>query len=338
MRGQFAKLAAIALGLAATMLSLPLVAGFFSPLHPSFDSLAHFRIHLAAALAAAALLLFAFRGWRLNAAIALALSCAATFVTTGLPLGSLRAVAGNEGMDLPRYRLMQMNLRYDNPHPEAVFSLVGELRPDVLTLNEVSDMWRERLDRLSAAYPYSLICQHRAHIGGSAILSRRPFVGDPRCEDSGSLTVATIDFGGQRIDVAALHLGWPWPFDQPRQVRNLMPLLAKLGDRAILAGDFNATPWSASVRRVAEAGGLRLTRWVGPTWLDRRLPAALRPYVGLPIDHVMAKGGVLVDAPMRLPASGSDHLPVLVEFTLLPEERAPDRMQAAAGGAGASSG
>src|SRR5690606_10386601 len=118
----------------------------------------------------------------------------------------------------------------------------------------------------------------------------------------------------------ALHLGWPWPFGQDRQVERLRPALATIGDRAILAGDFNATPWSHSVRSVAEAGGLRLAGRVGPTWLDRRLPDWLRPLVGLPIDHVMVKGGVLADPPQRLPWAGSDHLPVLLDFSLLPEE------------------
>lgn len=332
MRGKLAKLTAIALGLGATALSVPLVGGFFGSIHPAFDSLAHFRIHLAAGLAAAALLLFFFKGWRLNAAIALALACAATVVTTGLPVGGLRAEASGTA-DLPRYRLLHMNLRFDNPQPEKVFSLIGEVRPDVVTLNEVSTLWRGRLAVLEAAYPHRILCPHRARIGGSAILSRRPFTeAGARCENGGSLAVAAIDFGGETVEVAALHLGWPWPFDQPWQVRKLVPLLGKLGDRAILAGDLNATPWSASVRRVAEAGGLMLTRWVGPSWLDRRAPAALRPWVGLPIDHVMTKGGVLAEKPRRLPEAGSDHLPVLLEFSLLPEEDAPPVMRAAVEG------
>ena len=41
--------------LATVLLSLPLVGGFFGRLHPAFDSMAHFRVHLAALLMLAAL-------------------------------------------------------------------------------------------------------------------------------------------------------------------------------------------------------------------------------------------------------------------------------------------
>ena len=221
-----------------------------------------------------------------------------------------------------------MNLRFDNPQPGAVLSMIGETRPDVITLNEISGMWRERLTLLEAAYPYRIICPQPSHIGGVGILSRRPFAGEPRCEDRGAMAVAQVDFGGETIDVATLHLGWPWPFEQPWQLRALLPALATLGNRAILAGDFNAVPWSMTVKRAAEAGGLKLAQLVGPTWLDRRAPAWLRPYAGLPLDHVMVKGGVLAGKPRRLPFAGSDHLPVLVEFSVFPEEKAPAVMRA----------
>lgn len=329
MRGKLARLAAILLGLGAAALSIPLVLGFLGAVHPGFDSLSHFRIHLAAALGLAGVLLFLFPGWRLNGAVAASLGIAAAVATFGLPLESLRSQANAGGGEAPRYRLMQMNLRFDNPQPEAVLSLIGAEEPDVITLEEVSGLWREKLALIEAAYPYRIVCPPPSWIGGVAILSRRPFVdGTARCEDRGAMAVATVDLGGSPVEVVALHLGWPWPFDQPRQVRKLAPVLADLGNSAILAGDFNATPWSLTVRSIAEAGGLTLTRWVGPSWLDRRLPAWLRRIAGLPIDHVMAKGGVLAAAPRRLAAAGSDHLPVLVEFTLLPEEQAPAVMQA----------
>ena len=53
----------------------------------------------------------------------------------------------------------------------------------------------------------------------------------------------------------------------------------------------------------------------GPTWLYRALPELLR-FAGLPIDQVFAKGDVVVHSVGTLEAVGSDHLPVLVEFSL----------------------
>ncbi len=128
------------------------------------------------------------------------------------------------------------------------------------------------------------------------------------------------------MDVGALHLGWPWPYKQPGQLEALSNPLGSLGDTALLAGDLNAVTWSAAVRRIETASGSVHVAGIGPSWLDRRLPDALRPYAGLPIDQVFAKGDIVILSAKTLEAVGSDHLPVLVEFSLLggaaPEENA----------------
>jgi endonuclease/exonuclease/phosphatase (EEP) superfamily protein YafD len=312
------------IGLAALagvmLLSLPLLAGFFSRLHPAFDSFAHFRIHLAALMALAALLLLASRLF-LEGAVALALSIGAVATTSAaieLPLlGSTRAQAS---AGEPVYRLLQLNLLYDNPEPNRVLSLIGRIRPDVVTLNEVSLMWQDKLELLASAYPYRILCPFPNGRWGVAILSSRPFVQgeEAQCYERGSLAVAPIDFGGRPVDVATLPLGWPWPFHQPRQLAALATPLASLADTALLAGDMNATPWSATVSRVSALGGLELMRSVGPTWLSKHLPQFMW-FAGLPIDQVFQRG-VTIHGARKLEAAGSDHLPILVEFSL-PQKR-----------------
>ena len=137
--------------------------------------------------------------------------------------------------------------------------------------------------------------------------------------------MAQVNFGGRVIDVAALHLQWPWPYPQHREIGKIAPFLSELGDSAILAGDLNATPWSVSTRRVADAGGLTLMPSPGATWLSKRLPASLI-FAGLPIDQVFAKGDILVQSVKALAPAGSDHLPILVTFSIKPaavQEREP---------------
>jgi endonuclease/exonuclease/phosphatase (EEP) superfamily protein YafD len=217
-----------------------------------------------------------------------------------------------------------MNLRYDNATPGKALSLIGRTKPDVVTLDEVSDMWRSKLALLSAAYPHSIFCPYPNLVFGVAILSRRPFAAgsEPVCFERGAMAVATVDFGGQEIDVAALHLAWPWPSHQAWQIGAISEPLSELSESALLAGDLNATPWSAAARRVAEAGALTLAPSAGPTWLYWRLPGLLR-FAGLPIDNVLFKGDVVVHDVRTLEETGSDHLPVLVEFSLRPA-RDPD--------------
>lgn len=311
--------------LAALLLSLLLVGGFFGRLHPAFDSMAHFRVHLAAMLIVVAVPLAFSRGFRWQGLLAAALGAWAILNVTGTSvvpgLGPVQASYEPKDEASPVYRLMQLNLRYNNAEPGKVLSLIGRVRPDIVTLEEVSAMWAGKLMLLSSAYPYRIVCSIDNHAGGVAILALRPFAADAQgnCLDGGTVATATVDLGGRFVEVGAMHLHWPWPASQAAQIEAIAPLLGDMAQTAILAGDLNATPWSAASARVAAAAGMTAVGPSGPTWLYRLLPEFLR-FAGLPIDRVFTKGGVAVHSVRTLEAVGSDHLPVLVEFSI----RAPD--------------
>ncbi len=313
---------------AMLLVSLALLAGFFGAFHPALDSFSHFRAHLAVVSALLAIPLLA-SSYRLQAASTLIFALVAFSTTSNalglLGLGRVAPSFAAVPADRATYRLLQMNLLYDNPTPEKVLSLIGRTKPDVVTVEEVSDMWKEKLALLAAAYPHSLFCPYPNTIFGVAILSRRPFAAgsEPQCFDRGSMAIAEVDFGGTPVDVAALHLTWPWPFHQPWQIGAVSVALAGLSDTAIMAGDCNAAPWSAAVQWIAGAGDLKLMPSVGPTWLHSSLPDFLR-FAGLPIDQVFSKGDVIIHKATRLDSTGSDHLPVLVDFSLRPGARDPD--------------
>ena len=307
--------------LATTLLSLALIAGFFGEAHPAFNSLAHFRVHFAVLLVLTALPLLLVRSLRWNGLLAAIFGSAAILTVTGtssLPgLGPVQAAFQPKDSLSPVYRLLHLNLRFDNSEPGQVLSLIGRMRPDVVTLNEVSAMWAQKLALLSGAYPYRIVCTIDNRAGGVAILSLRPFAegSEGQCLDGGTFAAATIDLGGRFVDVGALHLHWPWPFDQSKQIDDVTPLLAAMTETAILAGDLNATPWSAASARIADGAAMTPVGPAGPTWLYQGLPEFLR-LAGLPIDRIFSKGDVVVHSVSTLEAVGSDHLPVLVEFSL----------------------
>lgn len=306
--------------------------GYLGWFHLAFDSFAHLRLHLAALLAVLALVLVVL-SLRIEASFAIAV----VVVTVASTVGT-RALPGIAGVQAdahvaaqgPVYRLLHMNLRFDNREPEKALSLIGRLRPDVVTLNEVSQMWRERLVALEATYPHVLYCPPATRIGGTAILSRRPFApgSEPQCRDRGAIASAHVDLGGRIVNIATLHMGWPWPFAQPWQLPRIAAALGSLDDTAILAGDFNATPWSHAARIVVESGKLALVPGIRPTWLPRAAPEWLRRHVGLPIDHVATRGGVVGAGIRTTTESGSDHLPILFEFMLLPAQGPGNVLQA----------
>lgn len=322
----------LVLAAVATLISLPLVAGYWGRVHPAFDSLAHFRMHLAVLLVCLSLPLLAFKGWRTIGATGAVLGLAA--MSAALLPAAEAGPTNPQAANIPqaRYRLLQLNLRYDNAILKQVFSLIGEVQPDVVTLNEVSEMWAGELKYLEASYPYRIVCPPPAAVGGVAILSRRPFLHPSlaTCKDRGAMAVTTIDIGGSALDVVALHLGWPWPFEQHGQVKIIATELQSLGATAILAGDLNATPWSVTAQRIANAGGFTMVKGIGPTWFKTYVPETVGRIVDLPIDNIFTKGRVVPFSVKRLRAVGSDHLPVLLEFGILPDDNNQEVIQALA--------
>jgi len=296
----------------AAVLSLGLVMGFFNTQHPALDSISHFRLHLAVLLGLTAVpLLFASR--RRTGVAALAVAAVALFSTSPQSLPGLATVSeafeGAQG----DYRLMQLNLRFDNRTPEEVHALIGRVQPDVITLNELSEKWIDELAKLSKAYPYRLLCDQLA------ILSRRPFQGitSRRCYGQ-TLATAGVNFDGREVIVASIHLGWPWPFKQAEQIDEVLPILRSLPGAVILAGDFNAAAWSAAAARVAKVGDMTLVPSAKPTWLPLGAPRWLRPWFGLSLDHIYFKGNIAIKSDRIEGNVGSDHLPTVVDFSIGP--------------------
>ena len=305
----------------AMILSLALFLGFLNAWHPAFDTLSHFRAHLAVLLGLTALPFLLASCWmEATAVLALAMVSLISISSPIALLGFTSVRAASEPADNPPtvYRLLQLNLLFDNRNPDKVFSLIGRTQPDVVTFNEVSEKWMLALGGLSAVYPYRLLCPPLA------ILSRRSFgpIASQRCYDE-TLAMVAINFGGHEVTVAAMHLGWPWPYSQLQQVDEVAPALRTLPGTVILAGDLNAAEWSVAASRVAETGQLTLVPGVGPTWLYRSLPNWLRPWIGLPIDHVLFKGNVVIHSAKVQEEAGSDHLPVLVEFSVITNSAGP---------------
>lgn len=295
-----------------------LIGGYFGALHPAFDSLAHFRLHFAvlAAVLGAAL---ALKGGFLGGA-SMAVSGLLVLTTTLGPVELSPSSAGAPGGEQPVYRLLQVNLRYNNQTPKEVIRLISRLRPDVITAEEFSDMWRPHLSSIRPLYPYFFDCQGDDETGGVAIFSRRPFDDSTPayCSPDGALGLRAVNFGGRAVQIGAMHLYWPWPHRQARQISKMEPQfksIALSGMPALLAGDANSAPWSHAVRRIEKMSETTALRYRGGSWIHRLLPPAWAGWLGIPIDNVFA-AGINVRAIATQAADGSDHLPVLVEFSL----------------------
>jgi endonuclease/exonuclease/phosphatase (EEP) superfamily protein YafD len=95
------------------------------------------------------------------------------------------------------------------------------------------------------------------------------------------------------------------PWRHERQMEALARFVGRIDGPVVVAGGLNASPWSASFRRLRAAAGLSPAAVLMPTW--PAWPVVL-PQVAL--DHVLVSPDVAVLEAGTGPAVGSDHLPV----------------------------
>lgn len=177
--------------------------------------------------------------------------------------------------------------------------------PDVVVLLETPGI-ESRLPELDALYPTRLGCAVPRTCDLS-LLTRLPVL-DSKLYLFGPfrrerLITAQLDVGGQPVTMIALHLSKPY-FDEFSwiELTEIRSLLRSITGPVVLAGDFNAAPWSESIARFAGQMGLAPGPTFPATW-----PVALGDF-GIPIDNVFSRDGALVTslAPVTDPM-GSNH-------------------------------
>ncbi len=295
---------------ALTLLALAaLAAGFLGRVHPAFDSVGHFRVHmLLAVLALAVLAALAGARRAAGAAVIAAVAAGATVAPYIVPSGTVAAMAA--GGNAPAITLLQMNLLFKADLSEAL-GTIAATDPDIVTLQEVTSEHWKTLEALD--YPYRARCETPRWVGDVAILSRLPLSGPEACIPRENFMVRGVPFGGGTLNIVAQHLSWPWPHPQAAQVEMVSPTLGGLRAPTVIAGDFNAAPWSANVRAYARAAGAAPVGGIGTTW-PTMLPGWLMTVAGLPLDNILVTPGLSAQA-TTLPATDSDHSPVLVRLT-----------------------
>jgi hypothetical protein len=117
---------------------------------------------------------------------------------------------------------------------------------------------------------------------------------------------------GTELTFAVLHLARPFPVGafgrQADEVEGIAAALAEIPRPVIVAGDFNALPWSAATAAIGEAIDAGASKWAGT------FPA--RAPLRLPIDQVLVGRSLTITALMAGPDVGSVHLPLLATIAL----------------------
>ena len=290
-------------------------------LNPWLDVLTHFAlIWLAGALICATVGLGLSRGAARRVLLVLGLlgiAASAALMAREFTRPIRPAVPAVSGRSL---RLIQFNAWGELRDPAAAADWLAGQTPDLIAIEELTPALRLQLAR-------------RGYVGardmlGTAVLYRvglRPLppfrvpAGDwPHLPAFARARFAAPGGVGD-FTVVAVHLNWPIKADHWRQTETFAHMLdGQPRDRLIIAGDFNLTPWSFTLRRLDTRLGLERRDRAILTWpARRRLRGVVAPLLPvLPIDHVYAGPAWRTVAVRRGPRLGSDHYPVVVDLTL----------------------
>jgi len=299
--------AAAALGGAATL------AGFLARLWWVFDLAVHFRVQYFALEALCACILLLARR-RTSAAVAGSFAALNLAVFFPLYLPQPRMPSGDSTIKAALVNVRSQNSRYGK-----VLEFVRSEGPDLLVLLEVNHPWLNALQDLKAAYPYTIEVP-RTDDFGIALYSRLPFSkSTTHTLGAGGIpaVVAVLAVDGREITVIGAHAVPPFGCAAWRSRNDQLAELARMagdarGERMLL-GDLNVSPWSPYFRQLLKEASLRDSRTgygLQPTW-----PTSFPPLL-IPLDHCLTSPGISVLHRRVGPAVGSDHYPVVVEFTL----------------------
>jgi endonuclease/exonuclease/phosphatase (EEP) superfamily protein YafD len=223
----------------------------------------------------------------------------------------------------PTYRLAMANIEYENQDVAAVQAFIESADPDILILEEFTPTWEEDLADLKTEYPY-FMTRPRSDAWGIALYSRIPYE-EIDVDDPGPRTYPTIyahyNLDGSPVTVIGTHPAHPVG-DENVQARDsqlavLVEFASHRTEPVLMCGDFNTTLWSvtfrefltdADLRNAAQGFGLQ------PTW-----PTTFPPIL-TPFDHCLVSDEVLVHHFETGPNTGSDHYPILIDFSIRPSQ------------------
>jgi endonuclease/exonuclease/phosphatase (EEP) superfamily protein YafD len=287
-----------------------------------FDLLSHGRVQYVYCAALGFVTLFFLHFFRKDGQSFLYVSiCTVLVVANLIPvwLFIARDMSGIYGAGTPTpLRVMSLNVLTRNTRHADVVSQIQQEDPDVLLLMEVNNTWLNALAEIDAIYPHKFAIPRPDNFG--MVLYSKHEILDAQKHQWGDFGVAyitgKIELGGERISIVALHTVPPVHEaaykDNFKQSQQLVADVLQREGTAIVMGDFNNTPWSASYQKMKAPGIYNSGAGAPPTgsWLTPLLG-------GILIDHVLVKNMVVRGWHVGEPV-GSDHRAVIVDLGVKP--------------------
>lgn len=308
------------------LLALLSIAGMYGQWAWWLDLCAHFRWQYGASAILLGVLAICLRHWSSALFALLILLFNAALIWPTAPAGQPHApTLTNSGT----VSLINANLWRDNPSNRLLIQWLQSAPADIVVLQELTAAHHAELGPvLHAQGLREVIVLPAADAFGIGVWTRLP-VRSSQQRELGPFQLANIhaqlQVGDGVVDLFAVHpfppVGAEGSAARDAHLRELSLWVNEEPRTAlVLAGDFNATPWSYAVRELASTlqldAGTHLD-WPIPTWKPAA-PLGLGWLLAVPIDHVMLRGGRLAEH-QQGPDTGSDHRPqrVVIELAQL---------------------
>jgi endonuclease/exonuclease/phosphatase (EEP) superfamily protein YafD len=296
----------------AILLGLAMVAlgAIFGRLHPTIDLFGQFL--LPAIVGSAGLAVLAALTGRYATT---ALAAVALFANLVIAWPWITAPAPTEATG-PRFKLLLLNVYYNNPRLEVAAQLIRDTSPDIVVLLEMIPRLRPGFDAIAAAYPHRVECWQLKQCD-ALILSRYPLqdIRDtlPSPQYRRPMGAVRVSHANREFTLFATHLSLPPLLEgrsrQPNEIKEITLAVNSVPGARLIVGDFNASTWGAIVTHVREKASLTALTGPGGTW-----PTFLPLHMGIPIDHVLTSDELVAHKRELVTIAGTDHRAVLAEI------------------------
>lgn len=282
--------------------------------HSLLELFSHFRLQylLVSALLAIAFLAMRNKTW---AAAMFALALINTWPVATWYLGESASVDS----DVQTITVLQANVFGRNDNTALLLDLIEHEQPDLVFLQEVTDVWIAAMAQLEDDYPHGHAIPRTDNFG-IAVYAREPLL-SVETIDSPPMGLPTLvarqAINGTTRTYVTTHpfppMGNEWTRARNEQLTSLGGLMNSIEGPKVLIGDLNITMWAHHYRELIEATRLRNARrgfGIIPTW-PRKFP-----FARIPIDHCLVSEGFSVLDVRAGAGIGSDHLPLIVKLAL----------------------
>lgn len=214
--------------------------------------------------------------------------------------------------------LFFQNVLYKNTNYRSLENEITKLSPDIVVLVEFSAYWQNNFD-LSNEYPYHTL--YKKDYLGMVVYSKYNIldVKELYYDDIRPILHLKLQVNNNKnVSLNVLHASAPYSSENYLNRNSFFKQSADYFNaskaRTIVVGDFNTTHFSPILRDFIKNSHLKCSETNDPFYFSWCLPSL--PFICVGIDHLFFKGEIALEQFKQPFNTGSDHKPILAEFSL----------------------